>query len=77
MSRKGNCYDNVVAKSFFHTLKVELTNRMNYKYHIAAIGSIGDWIENFYNTIRMHSTLNYCSPVEHEEIHNNSLANFK
>ena len=77
MSRKGNCWDNAVAESFFHTLKVELTSRVDYKFHVVAVGSISHWIENFYNTERLHSTLDYSSPVEYEEIHKCSLANFK
>ena len=69
MSRRGNCYDNAVAESFFHTIKVELISRMEYKVHLSALASITDWIENFYNTIRMHSAIGYCSPVEFELIH--------
>lgn len=66
MSRRGDCYDNAVAESFFHTLKVELTHRNEYKFRIAAIHSISEWIEDFYNTERTHSTLGYRSPVEFE-----------
>ena len=69
MSRKGNCYDNAVAESFFHTVKVELINRMEYKTKISALASITNWIEDFYNTKRMHSAIEYCSPVEFELIH--------
>ena len=66
MSRRGNCYDNAVAESFFHTIKVELITRNEYKLKISAIFSICEWIENFYNTKRTHSTLGYCSPVDFE-----------
>lgn len=66
MSRKGNCYDNAVAESFFHTLKVELIWQNEYKLRSSAIFSISEWIENFYNTKRTHSTLGYCSPVDFE-----------
>jgi len=66
MSRKGNCYDNAVAESFFHTIKVELIKQNRYKLKISAIFSICEWIEHFYNTKRTHSTLGYRSPVEFE-----------
>lgn len=66
MSRKGNCYDNAVAESFFHTIKVELIFQNEYKLKISAIFSICEWIENFYNTTRTHSSLGYCSPVDFE-----------
>lgn len=69
MSRKANCWDNAVAESFFHTLKVELIYQNEYKYRLSALSSIMDWIENFYNPIRMHSYLGYCSPDEFEKIH--------
>lgn len=68
MSRKGNCYDNAVAESFFHTIKVELIFQNEYKSKLSAILSISEWIENFYNTERTHSTLGYRSPVEFEAL---------
>ncbi|MFD2938541.1 IS3 family transposase [Flavobacterium notoginsengisoli] len=57
MSRKGNCYDNAVAESFFKTLKTELVYRHNYKNVKQARKSISNYIENFYNTVRRHSAL--------------------
>jgi len=57
MSRKGNCYDNAVAESFFKTLKVELVYQNKYKTKEKAEKSISDYIENFYNTCRRHSAL--------------------
>ena len=68
MSRKGNCYDNAVAESFFHTIKVELIYQNRYKLKISAIFSVCEWIENFYNTKRTHSTLGLCSPVDFENL---------
>lgn len=56
-SHKGDFYYNAVADSFFHTLKVELTHRNEYKFKIAAIHSIAEYIEDFYNSERTHSTL--------------------
>ncbi len=57
MSRKGNCYDNAVAESFFKTLKTELVYRQKYKNRKQATKSIYEYIENFYNTVRRHSAL--------------------
>ncbi len=68
MSRKGNCYDNAVAESFFHTIKVELIRQNKYRLKISAIFSICEWIEHFYNTKRTHSSLGYRSPVDFEAI---------
>lgn len=58
MSRKGNCWDNAVAESFFKTLKTELTNHYNYKTKQQAENDIFEYIECFYNKNRRHSTLN-------------------
>ena len=68
MSRKGNCYDNAVAESFFHTLKVECVNDENYRTRGQARTSLFDYIEGFYNTRRRHSTLGYISPVDYEKL---------
>ena len=66
MSRKGDCWDNAVAESFFSTLKVELVHEEQYATRGAAVVSIGDYILCFYNAERRHSHLNYVSPVEFE-----------
>lgn len=66
MSRKGNCWDNAVAESFFGTLKNELVHHEKYKTREEARLSIFDYIETFYNTKRSHSHLNYVSPDEFE-----------
>ena len=66
MSRKGNCYDNAVAESFFHTFKVEFVNRYGFSSRWAVRTLVADYIEEFYNTNRAHSTLGYCSPVDFE-----------
>lgn len=66
MSRKGDCWDNAVAESFFATLKVELVDDADYATRAAAASSIGDYIESFYNRERRHSHLGYVSPVEYE-----------
>ncbi len=66
MSRKGNCYDNAVAESFFHTLKTELVYDCRYEKRSEATQSIFEYIEMFYNRERRHSALGYCSPVSFE-----------
>ena len=66
MSRKGNCWDNAVAESFFHTLKTELVYHEIYETKAQANQSIFEYIEVFYNRQRMHSANNNLSPVEFE-----------
>ena len=66
MSRKGDCWDNSVAESFFSTLKTELVEDQVYDSHAQADDAIGDYIEGFYNTVRRHSFLSYTSPIEFE-----------
>jgi transposase InsO family protein len=69
MSRKGDCWDNAVAESFFDTLKVELIYQKDFNLMLSYVSSIIDWIEEFYNATRMHSSIGYCSPDEFEQIH--------
>lgn len=64
MSRKGNCWDNAVAESFFGKLKSELIYRHSYKTRIEATMSIFEYIEIFYNKRRLHSMLGYITPEE-------------
>lgn len=66
MSRRGDCYDNAVAESFFSTLKTELTHDACYHTHTEAHVAIGQYIESFYNPVRRHSYLGYSSPIEFE-----------
>jgi transposase InsO family protein len=68
MSSSGNCYDNAVMESFFHTLKTELVYFEKYRTRQEARGGVFEYIEVFYNCVRRHSALNYCSPVEFERI---------
>lgn len=70
MSRKGNCYDNAVAESFFNTIKSELTSRQSYATHKEARAGIFEWIECWYNRRRRHSTLGYLSPEAFEAQNN-------
>jgi putative transposase len=69
MSRKGDCWDNAVAESFFSTIKRELEGIDDFESRAGATLSIGNYIDGFYNLQRRHSALNYTSPVEFELIH--------
>ena len=66
MSRKANCWDNAIAESFFHTLKVELIHECVYKTRGQARLSIFQYLEGYYNNRRMHSAINYMTPNEAE-----------
>ncbi len=66
MSRRGNCWDNAPAESFFSTLKTELIYRRRYATMEQARADIFHYIEVFYNRKRRHSALDYLSPVEYE-----------
>jgi transposase InsO family protein len=67
MSKKGDCYDNAVAESFFSGLKNELTWDQDFRTRVEARSAIFEWIEMFYNRERLHETLDYVSPVRYEE----------
>ncbi len=67
MSRKGNCWDNAFAESFFATLKKELIYRKSYKTKEEAKKSIFEYIEVWYNRNRIHSSIGYMTPVQYEE----------
>ncbi len=68
MSRKGNCYDNAVMESFFHTLKTELVHHRAYETRRQARSDIFEYIEGFYNRQRRHSSLGYLSPAQFEKV---------
>jgi putative transposase len=65
MSRKGNCWDNAVAESFFKTIKHEWLYRFKFTSYTQLYESIEDYI-NWYNTERLHSSLGYLTPLEME-----------
>ena len=67
MSRKGNCWDNAVVESFFATLKRELIvgEKIRSRYQLKEM--VTDYIDRYYNQVRMHSTLDYKSPMEYEK----------
>jgi putative transposase len=71
MSRKGNCWDNAVAESFFKTLKVELVYQNNYRTKHQAALSVFEYIETWYNKNRRHKILNNLTILEHEKLINN------
>ena len=66
MSKKGDCWDNAVAESFFHTLKIELVHHCNYETRDDARASIFEYIEVFYNRQRSHSANGYEAPLVFE-----------
>lgn len=68
MGSKGDCFDNAVAESFFATLEKDLLRRNSYATRQDARTAVFDYIEAFYNPIRLHSTLGYRSPIEYEKI---------
>ena len=65
-NRPGTCLDNAVAESFFHTLKTELVYHHHYRTREEARLAIFDYIAAFYNRIRLHSSVGYRSPEDHE-----------
>lgn len=66
MSAKGDCYDNACAESFFATLKKELIHGRKFKTRAEAKRAVINYIETWYNSRRLHSTLGYMSPNEFE-----------
>jgi putative transposase len=72
VSRKGECWDNAVAESFFATIKRELINDRAWPTRAGLHRAVFDYIEGWYNTRRLHSSLGYLSPAEYESIHHNT-----
>ncbi len=66
MSRRGNCYDNAVIESFWHSLKNELVHRQHFPSRSAATAAIFEYIESFYNRVRLHSSIGYLAPAAFE-----------
>ena len=66
MSRKGDCWDNAVAESFFATIKGEMVDHQDFQTRAEATAAIADYIDAFYNVERMHSSIGYVSPIEFE-----------
>jgi putative transposase len=66
LSRPRQCWDNAVAESWFATLKLELIDRQPWPTKACARRGVFEFIERFYNRVRLHSSLGYCSPAEYE-----------
>jgi putative transposase len=66
MSRKGDCWDNAVAESFFATIKGEMLDERDFETRAEASAAITEYIDAFYNVSRLHSTIGYVSPIEFE-----------
>ena len=75
VGRRGQCWDNAVAESFFATLKTELLHRQAWPTRTTARQAIFEYIEGWYNTRRRHSSLGYLSPAAYEAIPNTSPSN--
>jgi len=67
MSRKGNCYDNAPAESFWGTLKTELVHHRRYQSRAEAAGEIAEYIDLFYNRQRRQARLGYLSPIAYTQ----------
>ncbi len=67
MSGTGNCYDNAITETFFHTLKTEMIYWEHFETRDEARRKIFEYIEVFYNRQRLHSSLGYMTPVEFEQ----------
>ena len=72
VGRKGECWDNAVAESFFATIKRELVDTRAWPTRTGLHRAVFDYIEGWYNVRRLHSSLDYCSPAEWEAIHRNA-----
>ena len=67
MSRTANCWDNAAMESFFATLSKECTDRVRFQTRQQARSAIFEYLECFYNPVRVHSTLQYVSPLTFEQ----------
>ena len=74
MSRKGDCWDNAVAESFFASLEKELLMDTTFWSRAAARRDLAHYIEQFYNRDRLHSTIGYQTPIDFELSHRAALA---
>jgi transposase InsO family protein len=75
LGRKGTCWDNAVAESFFASIKRELIDRRPWPTIAGLHRAVFDWIEGWYNTRRLHSSLGYLSPAQYEARINQRLSN--
>jgi transposase InsO family protein len=73
MGERGSALDNAVIQSFFSTLKRELVDRYSWPTRADARAAIFEWIEVFYNRVRLHTTLGNYAPEEFEKLSLNQL----
>ena len=74
MSRKGDCWNNSPCESYFKTLKIELCGGGAFSSRKVAIAAIFEYIEVFYNRVRLHSSLGYLTPTEYEKLGRRQIA---
>ena len=72
VGRKGECWDNAVAESFFATIKRELIDARAWPTRTGLRRAVFEYIDGWYNTRRLHSTLGYLSPAQYEAVHHNA-----
>ena len=75
MSRKGNCWDNSPIERFFGSLRREWTGNQLYRTRQEAIADVREYVAVYYNAKRLHSTLNYMTPIDYENSLNNVSEN--
>ena len=74
MSRTANCYDNAAMESFFASLTKECTDRTRFQTRQEARSAIFEYVECFYNPVRLHSTLQYVSPLAFEQVNESQMS---
>jgi len=73
MGTVGDCYDNAPMESFWGSMQIELFDRQRWRTNIELAIAIADYIENFYNPSRRHSSLSYLTPNEFEDLHSTHI----
>jgi len=73
MSRTANCYDHAAMEAFFDKLKSECVDRTHFQNQAQARSAIFEYLECFYNPVRLHSTLEYVSPLAYEQAFTQSM----
>ena len=69
MGTVGDCYDNAPMESFWGSMQIELLNRQKWRTVLELSSAMADYIEDFYNSTRRHSSLGYLTPSEYEDLH--------
>ncbi len=68
MGTVGDCFDNAPMESFWGTMQIELPNRKRWMTYVELATAMADYIVNFYNPVRRHSSLDYLTPDEFEDL---------